>query len=138
MKRSTIRDVPDRRITPQAKVRAYVAGHPLPARRALNAIREAIRAVAPTAVEGVAYGIPAFKLDGRPLVYYAAFKHHTSLYPMTAKIRAAHADVLKGYKTSTGTVQFPLDRPLPVPLIKRLVKARVSELQAANAKRATK
>lgn len=137
MKRATKRFA-DRTITPQAQVRAYVAGHPPPARRALNAMRAAIRAVAPKAVDGVAYGIPAFKLEGRPLVYYAAFKHHTSLYPITAKIRAAHADALKAYKTSTGTVQFPLDRPLPVPLIKRLVRARVAEVQAANAKRRQK
>lgn len=117
-------------MTPQAQVRAYVAGHPPPARRALNAIRDAICTVAPEAVEGVAYGIPAFKLDGRPLVYYAAFKHHTSLYPITATIRASHADALKGYKTSTGTVQFPISRPVPVSLIKRLVKARVAEVRS--------
>ena len=124
MKRSTKRFAPNKMITPQAQVRAYVAGHPPPARRALKAIRDAIRAVAPDAVEGIAYGIPAFKLDGRPFVYCAAFKNHTSLYPITAAIRAAHADALKGYKTSTGTVQFPLDRPVPVALIKQLVKAR--------------
>lgn len=128
----------ERTITPRAQVRAYVDGHPAPARRALIAIRAAIRAVAPDAIEGVAYGIPAFKLGDRPLVYYAAFKHHTSLYPITATIRTAHAGALKGYKTSTGTVQFPLDRPLPVPLIKRLVKARVTEVQATNAKRRQK
>ena len=129
MKRSTKRFAPDRKATPQAQVRAYVAGHPPPARRALKAIRAAIRAVAPDAVEGIAYGIPAFKLDGRPFVYCAAFKNHTSLYPITASIRTAHADALKGYKTSTGTVQFPLDLPVPVALIKRLVKARAVQVR---------
>ena len=119
-------------------MRAHIGEHPAPARRALNAVRGVIRAVAPRAVEGIAYGIPAFKLDDRPLVYYAAFKHHASLYPITATIRAAHADALRDYKTSTGTVQFPLDRPLPVALIKRLVKARVAEVNAANKKRRRK
>ena len=113
-----------------------ISPHGRPRRGALKAMRDAIRTVAPHADESFAYGIPAFKLDGRPFVYYAAFKQHVSLYPMTAAIRAAHAEALKGYKMSTGTIQFPLDRKLPVALIKRLVKAKVRDVRARAKSRA--
>ena len=96
----------------------------------MKQIRSIILAVAPKATETFSYRIPGFRLDGKVFVYYAAFKEHTSLYPMGAEIRKAHAASLKGYKTSTGTIQFPLDRPLPVALVKRLVKARAAELRA--------
>ena len=95
-------------------------------------MRAAIRAVAPKAVEGTSYGILVFKLEGRPLVYCAGFKAHTSLFPMTAAIRRAHAKELNGYKTSTGTIQFPLDKPLPTGFVKRLVKARLTEMRAKD------
>ena len=95
----------------------------------MKTCRAIVRAIAPDAVEVFSYGIPGFKLNGKPLVWYAAFKHHTSLFPMTAAIRKAHAVALKGYKMSTGTVQFPLDEPLPLSLVKRLVKARRAEVR---------
>ena len=112
-----------------AQRRKYFAALPAPVRKRMREIRDIVRTIAPDVIEVFSYGIPGFRLDGKPLVWYAAFKHHTSLYPMTASIRKAHAAALKGYKMSTGTVQFPLDEPLPTALVKRLVKARLAELR---------
>ena len=92
-------------------------------------MRAAIRSAVPLdATETISYGIPGFRHNGG-LVAYAAFAHHCSLFP-TASIVEAFEDDLKGFKTSKGTIQFPMDKPLPVALIKRIVKARVAEHEA--------
>jgi uncharacterized protein YdhG (YjbR/CyaY superfamily) len=109
----------------------YLAAVPEPARNALNQIREAIRSVVPAeATEIISYQIPAFK-HRRVLVWYAAFANHCSLFP-TAFVIEAFKDDLKGFSISKGTVQFPLDNPMPVELIKRMVRERVTAAKAGS------
>ncbi len=106
----------------------YLASVPEPARSTLNKVRAAIRSAAPAeATETISYRIPAFRYKGI-LVWFAAFSDHCSLFP-TAAVIEAFKNELKGYSTSKGTIQFPCRKPLPAALVKKLVKARVSQIQ---------
>ena len=112
---------------PPKDVDEYLARLPEPARTTLNKIRATIRSVAPPeATEGISYGMPAFKYKG-PLVFIAAFSGHCSLFPGSGSLIEEFQDDLKGYHTSKGTIQFPVDKPLPAALVKKLVKARIAQ-----------
>jgi uncharacterized protein YdhG (YjbR/CyaY superfamily) len=111
------------------QVEAYLASVPAEARKALQRLRETIRAAAPGAEEGLSYGLPAFRLAGRPLVCYSAAKAHCSFFPMSPAVIRGQAEALKAYSTSKGTIRFSPDNPLPATLVRRLVRARVGELE---------
>ena len=107
----------------------YLAGVPEPARGTLNKIRAAIRSAAPPEVtETISYRIPAFKHKG-VLVWFAAFSDHCSLFP-TASVIEAFKSELKGFTISKGTIQFPIDKPLPSALIRKMVKLRVAQVES--------
>jgi uncharacterized protein YdhG (YjbR/CyaY superfamily) len=107
----------------------YLAGVPEPARGTLKKIRAAIRSVVPTeATEAISYGMPAFNYKG-PLVWFAAFANHCSLFP-TASVIEAFKNELAGFSTSKGTIHFTTDKPLPTALVKKLVKARLAQKES--------
>jgi uncharacterized protein YdhG (YjbR/CyaY superfamily) len=113
-----------------AEVEAYLARVPEPARTTLEKMRAMIRAAAPKqATEAISYKIPSFQYKGA-LVWYAAFKKHCSFFPMDLSLLEEFGDELKGYKTSKGTIQFPVDKPLPKALVVRIVKARAAANEA--------
>ncbi|MBZ5724038.1 MAG: DUF1801 domain-containing protein [Acidobacteriia bacterium] len=105
----------------------YLAGVPEPARSTLQRMRAVIRSAAPAeATEAISYRIPTFRYHGA-LVAFAAFSDHCSLFPMGSSAIVAFRDELKGYQTSKGTIRFPVDKPLPAALVKKIVKARVAQ-----------
>jgi uncharacterized protein YdhG (YjbR/CyaY superfamily) len=109
-----------------ATIDAYISAFPDDVQVKLAKIRGAIAKAAPRAEQSISYGIAAFKLNG-PLLYFAAFKAHIGLYPITASVKAAFRKELAGYAQSKGTIRFPLDEPVPYALIGRIAKFRVRE-----------
>jgi uncharacterized protein YdhG (YjbR/CyaY superfamily) len=115
-------------------VAAYLAALPKDSRAALQKLRIDIRAATPDATELIAWGMPAFK-QGRLLVGYAAFKDHCSFFPMSVAVMRRHAAELKKYVTTKGSIHFPVAKPLPATLVRRIVKARLAENDARPALR---
>ena len=116
-----------------SEVEVYLAKVPEPARSTLQKVRATIQSVVPKdAVEVLSYGMPAFRHNGRALVAYAAFKNHCSFFPMQASLIDEMKEELKAYRTSKGTLQFPVDKPLPATLLKKMVKARLAENDIRN------
>ena len=108
-----------------ADIDSYIEGHPETVQQLLNQVRAAIREMAPTATEKISYGIPTFDLHGN-LVHFAAFKHHIGFYPGAGGIKAFE-EALSGYQSAKGSVQFPLNQPMPLALIQEIVRFRVRE-----------
>lgn len=104
----------------------YISSFPETIRQVLESVRATIKAAAPEASESISYGMPAYKLNGRPLVYFAGYKKHIGFYA-TPNGHAAFSEELSKYKQGKGSVQFPLDKPIPLELIFRIVEFRVKE-----------
>jgi len=105
----------------------YICSFPESTRLILENIREAIKAAAPEASEGISYGMPAYQLKGRPLVYFAGYKNHIGFYA-TPTGHAEFSEELSRYKQGKGSVQFPIDEPMPFDLISRIVEFRVRNI----------
>ena len=105
----------------------YLAGLSTDKRAALQKVSAAIRSAAPKAEECIAYGLPAFRLNGTCLVAFRAAAHHCAFHPMSGATVATHRAELAGYDTSPGTIRFQPSDPLPARLIRKLVKARIAE-----------
>ena len=114
-----------------SEIETFLGGLPPEMRKPLEALRRTIAAAAPDAVEGIGYGVPAFKYRGRPLVSFGAGKDHCSFYVQSPAVMDAHRDELAGYDTTKGTIRFAPNEPLPAGLVTKLVKARIAETDAA-------
>jgi uncharacterized protein YdhG (YjbR/CyaY superfamily) len=106
----------------------YIASQPEAAQGILERVRSTIRKAVPGAEEVISYKIPAYKLQGGPVLYFAGWRKHYSLYPATARVVAAFKDDLAPYEVNKGTIRFPLSPPVPVKLIEGIAKVRAKEV----------
>lgn len=106
----------------------YIALQPEAVQDVLHRVRNTVRKAVPKAEEMISYQIPAYKLEGAPLLYFAGWKQHYSLYPATGPVVTTFKDDLAPYKISKGTIRFPLSEPVPVKLIEKIAKFRAKEI----------
>jgi uncharacterized protein YdhG (YjbR/CyaY superfamily) len=116
----------------------YLAAQPEGAQRTLKRVRSAIRRAVPAADEEISYGVPTYKLHGRPLIYFAGWKEHYSIYPSSARLVAAFKDELAGYEIGKGTIRFPFSGSVPTQLIHRIAQFRTTEVTEGMTKPARK
>jgi uncharacterized protein YdhG (YjbR/CyaY superfamily) len=109
-------------------VNAYIHAAPKESQKLLKELRALIKKAAPKAVESISYGMPGYKLNGKPLVYFGGYKTHIGFYPTPSGLITFQKE-LSSYKTGKGTAQFPLDKPLPKKLIREIVQFRIKENQ---------
>jgi uncharacterized protein YdhG (YjbR/CyaY superfamily) len=107
----------------------YLAVVPEPQRATLAAMRSLIAGLLPDAEQGIAYGVPCFRVNGKAVAGFGFSKNHCSYFPMSGSITAELADELQGYVTAKGSVQFAVDTPLPADLVRQLIEARQREVQ---------
>ena len=105
----------------------YIARFPKEVQVLLTQIREVIREVAPEAEERISYDMPTFNIEGKYLIYFAAWKKHIALYPVNGKVSENLKEELSGYKSTKGSVHFPLSQPIPLHLIRRITELRLLE-----------
>ena len=112
---------------PAATVSTYIAKAPPRTRKALKALRAAIKNVAPGITERISYGIPTFDFEGRYLLYIAGFGDHVSVYPVTSGMIARYGKTIAPFRSGKGTLRFPLDQPIPIELVVKLARVRLAE-----------
>src|SRR5208282_1513547 len=111
----------------KSEVDRYLASLEQPKRGTLEALRRAILDILPEAEECISYGLPAFRVDGKVIAGFAAFKNHLSYLPHSGSVFPLLRDELASYKTSTGALRFPVDPPLPKPLVEQLLRVRIAQ-----------
>lgn len=119
-------------LSASARIDAILGALPPDQRAALQSLRELIAATAPEAVEAISYAAPAFRYRGRPLVSFAAAKHHCSFFPMSPAVLAAHLDGLDGFDTAKGTIRFMPDHAVPPAVVRAIIRDRMAEIDARS------
>lgn len=109
-------------------IEEFIAQYPSEVQVILNRINKIIKEESPDAKEAISYGIPTYKLNNKNLVHFSAYKHHIGFYPTSSGVMAFMKE-LSGYKTSTGSIQFPLDKPIPYELIRKITRYRINKLR---------